>query len=87
MKGSGPFLRGLAALQQYAQREGHVRVPRQWTEHLPTASTGAAGAAEGGGDVSAVRLGVWLSNTRQRRENLTGEQRQALAALGVDWAA
>jgi hypothetical protein len=33
-----------------------------------------------------VRLGVWLSNTRSRKAGLNGEQRAALAELGIDWA-
>ncbi|MER8073855.1 helicase associated domain-containing protein, partial [Streptomyces sp. NPDC094034] len=33
-----------------------------------------------------VRLGVWLSNSRARRDKLTGEQRAALAKLGIQWA-
>ncbi|MFJ7948847.1 helicase [Streptomyces sp. NPDC096354] len=34
----------------------------------------------------AVRLGVWTSNTKTRRDGLTPEQRSALAELGVKWA-
>jgi hypothetical protein len=33
-----------------------------------------------------VKLGVWVSNTKSRRDKLTAEQRAALAALGVEWA-
>ncbi|MFH9958435.1 helicase associated domain-containing protein [Streptomyces roseolus] len=33
-----------------------------------------------------MKLGVWLSNTKSRREKLTVEQRAALAALGMEWA-
>jgi surface antigen len=33
-----------------------------------------------------VRLGVWLSNTKSRRDKLDQEQRAALAALGMEWA-
>ncbi|MFD8712640.1 helicase associated domain-containing protein [Streptomyces anulatus] len=33
-----------------------------------------------------VRLGTWMSNTRRRREKLSAEQREQLAALGIDWA-
>lgn len=32
-----------------------------------------------------VKLGVWVSNTRARRDKLTAEQLAALAKLGVDW--
>lgn len=37
-------------------------------------------------DGSPVRLRVWLSDTRIRREGLTPEQRECLADLGIDWA-
>ncbi|CAM5531164.1 helicase [Kitasatospora aureofaciens] len=33
-----------------------------------------------------VNLGVWISNTKSRRDKLTPEQRTTLAELGVDWA-
>jgi hypothetical protein len=33
-----------------------------------------------------VRLGVWISNTKTRRDKLTPEQRDTLRELGVDWA-
>jgi superfamily II DNA or RNA helicase len=81
-KGAGKavqaFQRGLAALTQWVEREGTDRpVPRGHTEHVAV------------GDHSepvTVRLGVWMSNTRSRRDKLTGEQRHALRELGVDWA-
>ncbi|MFI8817720.1 MULTISPECIES: helicase associated domain-containing protein [unclassified Streptomyces] len=47
-------------------------VPRSWSEELP--------------DGTQARLGVWLSNTKSRRDRLTQEQRAALAELGVEWA-
>ncbi|WP_423247497.1 helicase associated domain-containing protein [Streptomyces decoyicus] len=33
-----------------------------------------------------VRLGVWVSNTKSRRDKLTAEQLAALAKLGMQWA-
>ncbi|WP_406424235.1 helicase associated domain-containing protein [Streptomyces sp. NBC_00873] len=33
-----------------------------------------------------VKLGVWISNTKTRRDKLTQEQRDALRELGMDWA-
>ncbi|MFE9701401.1 helicase associated domain-containing protein [Streptomyces sp. NPDC006270] len=69
---AGAFERGLAALAQYAEREGTVVGGRSWSEELP--------------DGTAVRLGVWLSNVKSRRATLTGEQLQRLAALGLEWA-
>ncbi|MGW3643834.1 helicase [Streptomyces sp. NPDC005131] len=34
----------------------------------------------------AVKLGVWVSNTKSRRDKLTAEQLDALRTLGVQWA-
>ncbi|MFD3788733.1 Helicase associated domain protein [Streptomyces cyaneofuscatus] len=67
----GAFERGITALTQYAAREGRVVVPRAHIEETPH---------------GPVRLGTWISNTRSRREKLTGEQREQLTALGIDWA-
>lgn len=33
-----------------------------------------------------VKLGVWVSNTKSRRDKLTADQLAALATLGIDWA-
>ncbi len=33
-----------------------------------------------------IKLGVWVSNTKTRRDKLTQEQRAALQALGAEWA-
>ncbi|WSV80023.1 Helicase associated domain protein [Streptomyces anulatus] len=68
---AGAFERGITALTQYAAREGRVVVPRAHVEETPH---------------GPVRLGTWISNTRTRREKLTGEQREQLTALGIDWA-
>ncbi|MCQ1582555.1 DEAD/DEAH box helicase [Streptomyces parvus] len=65
------FERGITALTQYAAREGRVAVPRAHIEETPH---------------GPVRLGTWISNTRTRRAKLTSEQREQLAALGIDWA-
>ncbi|MGW8066899.1 Helicase associated domain protein [Streptomyces ziwulingensis] len=75
-KGTGKasaFQRGLAALTQYIQREGRTVVGRAHIEELP--------------DGSAIRLGVFLSNQKARRDRLDAEQRAALAQLGYTWAA
>ncbi|MFE3687777.1 helicase associated domain-containing protein, partial [Streptomyces sp. NPDC059095] len=32
------------------------------------------------------KLGVWLSNTKSRRDKLTADQHAALTKLGMDWA-
>ncbi|MFD4595831.1 hypothetical protein [Streptomyces rubiginosohelvolus] len=69
---AGAFERGVAALAQYAEREGTVVVSRSWSEELP--------------DGAVVRLGVRLSNMKTRRATLTGEQLQRLAGLGLERA-
>ncbi|MGW7433931.1 Helicase associated domain protein [Streptomyces sp. NPDC054861] len=71
--GTSAFQRGLAALTQYIQREGRTVVGRAHIEELP--------------DGSAVRLGVFLSNQKARRDRLDAKQRAALAELGYAWAA
>ncbi|MEU6709664.1 DEAD/DEAH box helicase [Streptomyces wuyuanensis] len=72
-KAQQAFQRGLTALTQWVEREGaHRPVPRQTVEVLP--------------DGTEHRTGVWLSNQKQRRHNLTPEQRAALRELGIEWA-
>ncbi|MFE7328173.1 helicase associated domain-containing protein [Streptomyces sp. NPDC057565] len=71
-KGSDAFTRGVAALAQYIQREGKTVVGRQHVEQLP--------------DGTSVRLGVWLSNQKSRRDRLSEQQLAALANLGYHWA-
>ncbi|MFU0242910.1 helicase associated domain-containing protein, partial [Streptomyces scabiei] len=77
-KAQQAFQRGLAALAQWVEREGaHRPVPRGHAEEITV-----------GGERKpvAVRLGVWVSNTKTRRDRLTAEQRNALRELGVQWA-
>ncbi|TJZ44654.1 DEAD/DEAH box helicase [Streptomyces piniterrae] len=69
---SDAFTRGLAALRQYVKREQRTVVSRQHAEQLP--------------DGTVVRLGVWLSNQKTRRDRLDHTQLAALAHLGYDWA-
>lgn len=77
-KAQQAFQRGLTALTQWIEREGTGRpVPRGHSEEI---------AVNGEAEPVAVKLGVWLSNTKQRREKLAQEQRDALRELGVDWA-
>ncbi|ROV68790.1 DEAD/DEAH box helicase [Streptomyces globisporus] len=71
----GAFERGITALAQYVQREGHLKVPRQHTETVVI-----------DGQEHEVKAGVFLSNHKSRRNKLSAEQREQLAALGVDWA-
>ncbi|WP_030980272.1 DEAD/DEAH box helicase [Streptomyces sp. NRRL S-1824] len=72
------FQRGVAALAQWVEREGADRpVPRGHGEEI---------TVDGETEPMVVKLGVWVSNTRARRDKLTTDQLTALAALGVDWA-
>ncbi|MFD8809276.1 Helicase associated domain protein [Streptomyces sp. NPDC059597] len=72
-KAQQTFQRGLAALTQYIQREGRTVVGRAHIEELPNGS--------------AIKLGVFLSNQKARRDRLDATQRAALAELGYTWAA
>ncbi|MFE7579486.1 Helicase associated domain protein [Streptomyces sp. NPDC057521] len=74
-KAQAAFQRGLKALVQWVEREGQRAVPR-----------GAVVEVVVDGETVPVRLGVWLSNTRSRRDKLTTQQLAALAALGMEWA-
>ncbi|MFK0050432.1 Helicase associated domain protein [Streptomyces sp. NPDC090741] len=76
-KASAAFQRGVAALAQYIAREGHHRVPRGHAEQI---------MVEGEDTPALVKLGVWTTNTKTRRNKLTQDQRTALAELGVEWA-
>ncbi|MDX3538124.1 helicase associated domain-containing protein [Streptomyces sp. MB09-01] len=73
--GGEAFQKGIHALQQYIARTGTVTAPRSHVEAVVI-----------DGEEHAVRLGIWLSNTKSRREKLDQAQRAALAELGVDWA-
>ncbi|WNI20600.1 Helicase associated domain protein [Streptomyces sp. ITFR-16] len=75
---SASFRRGVQALAQYIAREGpDSPVPRGHREEITVDSEDAP---------VTVRLGVWISNTKSRRDRLTAEQRAALAELGLAWA-
>ncbi|WP_405945425.1 Helicase associated domain protein [Streptomyces prunicolor] len=67
------FQRGVQALAQYIAREGRTVVGRTHVEELP--------------DGSVVKLGVFLSNQKTRRERLNADQRAVFAELGYAWAA
>ncbi|MFJ8314242.1 MULTISPECIES: Helicase associated domain protein [unclassified Streptomyces] len=73
-KGAEAFTRGLAALAQYVEREQRTVVPRQHTEQITI-----------DGQDHEVRLGVWVSNQKTRRDKLNGEQLAQLAELGMSW--
>ncbi|WP_332881075.1 Helicase associated domain protein (plasmid) [Streptomyces sp. NBC_00513] len=77
-KAQQAFQRGLTALAQWVEREGTDRpVPRAHGEEI---------AVEGEAEPVVVKLGVWITNTKQRRGKLTAEQLNALRELGIVWA-
>ncbi|MFF4174256.1 Helicase associated domain protein [Streptomyces sp. NPDC001744] len=76
-KAEAAFQRGLAALAQWVEKEGQRPVPRGAVVEVEV---------DGQNGPVLVRLGVWVSNTKSRRDKLTVEQRTALAALGMKWA-
>ncbi|MFJ9792445.1 DEAD/DEAH box helicase [Streptomyces globosus] len=77
-KAQQAFQRGLTALTQWVEREGADRpVPRAHSEEI---------TIDGETEPVTVKLGVWVTNTKSRRDKLTTEQLDSLAKLGVDWA-
>ncbi len=66
------FRRGLAALTQFEDREGHARVPQDHWETF---------------DGEELALGQWCHGRRMmvKREELSPERIAALDALGFDW--
>ncbi|MEU9919271.1 Helicase associated domain protein [Streptomyces sp. NPDC051001] len=62
----------LAAVRQFRDREGHVRVPRKAVETV---------------DGVPFKIGAFLDNARRRAGKLSAERRSELAALGLEWAA
>ncbi|MGW0778311.1 Helicase associated domain protein [Streptomyces sp. NPDC002835] len=69
------FRRGLAALAQYIDTHGTHTVKRTHTETVVI-----------DGQEHQIKLGVWITNTKSRRDKLTDSQRAALAELGIEWA-
>ncbi|MFE1590819.1 Helicase associated domain protein [Streptomyces sp. NPDC058737] len=77
-KAQQAFQRGLAALAQWVEREGADRpVPRGHAEEV---------TVDDEAQPVVMKLGVWVSNTRARRDKLAQEQLDALRELGVEWA-
>jgi hypothetical protein len=69
-KAQPAFQRGLTALAKRVQREGaHRPVPRGHGEEI---------TVDGAAEPVVVKLGVWVSNTKSRRDRLAGEQQDAL---------
>ncbi|MGW0299377.1 Helicase associated domain protein [Streptomyces anthocyanicus] len=75
-KAQQAFERGFAALTQWAEREGRRPVPRGHAEEI---------SVDGETEPVVVKLGVWVSNTKSRRNKLTQEQLNALRELGMEW--
>ncbi|MET7906398.1 Helicase associated domain protein [Streptomyces sp. NPDC005355] len=76
-KAQQAFQRGLTALAQWVEREGaHRPVPRGHAEEITVDEA----------EPVTVKLGVWVSNTRARRDKLSAEQQAALRELGMQWA-
>ncbi|MGK5450470.1 Helicase associated domain protein [Streptomyces radiopugnans] len=71
--GASAWDRALTALRQYQAREGHVKVPRKWIETI----------RDEAGQEHPIKLGVWISNQRQRRDRLDTERAAVLEELGV----
>ncbi|KIF72708.1 helicase [Streptomyces sp. 150FB] len=77
-KAQQAFQRGLKALEQWVEREGTDRpVPRGHSETI---------TVDGETEPVTVKLGIWYSNTKSRRDKLTAEQLAALRKLGITWA-
>ncbi|MFC7842983.1 Helicase associated domain protein [Streptomyces sp. NPDC057382] len=77
-KAQQAFQRGLTALARWVEREGADRpVPRGHAEEI---------TVDGEAEPVVVKLGVWVSNTKTRRDKLTQDQLAALRKLGVEWA-
>ncbi|MEV5281780.1 helicase associated domain-containing protein [Streptomyces sp. NPDC051994] len=70
-RGAEALTRGIAALAQYVKLEQRTVVPRQHSERV-----------HADGQDHEVRLGVWVSTQKSRRDRLSAEQ---LAKLGIDW--
>ncbi|MCX4640367.1 Helicase associated domain protein [Streptomyces platensis] len=76
-KAQQAFQRGLAALAQWVGREGaHRPVPRGHAEQI---------TIDGEAEPVVVKLGIWVSNTKSRRDKLAQDQLDALRELGIDW--
>ncbi|MEH0450319.1 helicase associated domain-containing protein, partial [Streptomyces sp. B21-102] len=77
-KAQQAFQRGLTALAQWIEREGvHRPVPRNHSEPI---------TVNGETEPVVVKLGVWVSNTKSRRDRLDADQLDALRKLGAEWA-
>ncbi|MEU2150334.1 MULTISPECIES: DEAD/DEAH box helicase [Streptomyces albovinaceus subgroup] len=76
-KAEAAFQRGLAALTQWVEKEGQRPVPRSTVVEI---------TVDGEAEPVTVKLGVWNSNIKSRRDKLSAEQLDALRRLGMRWA-
>ncbi|MFE0420944.1 Helicase associated domain protein [Streptomyces sp. NPDC058953] len=76
-KAEAAFQRGLAALAVWVAKEGQRPVPRGAVVDI---------TVDGEAEPVPVKLGVWISNTKSRRDKLSSEQLDALRELGMKWA-
>ncbi|MFB8016900.1 helicase associated domain-containing protein, partial [Streptomyces rochei] len=76
-KAQAAFQRGLAALTEWKEQEGDRPVPRGAVVEV---------AVDGEAEPVLVKLGVWISNTKSRKDRLDTDQLATLAKLGMDWA-
>ncbi|MFI1386353.1 helicase associated domain-containing protein [Embleya sp. NPDC020886] len=65
----------MSAAAAYRNRVGHLEVPRAHVESVVAAD----------GWPEDVRLGVWITTTRNRRAKLPAERIAALDVLGMRW--
>ncbi|MFF7365385.1 Helicase associated domain protein [Streptomyces sp. NPDC008125] len=75
-KAVSAFEKGMVALAQYKARTGSLTVPRAHEERIVI-----------DGQEHVVKLGVFLSNSKSRRDKLTADKLAALAGHGLEWAA
>nr|WP_308409058.1 helicase associated domain-containing protein [Streptomyces sp. AC558_RSS880] len=75
IKAQQAFQRRLAALAQWVEREGaHRPVLRGHSEEI---------TVDGETEPVAVKLGVWISNTKSKRDRLDADHLTALRKLGI----
>ncbi|MFH8411374.1 hypothetical protein ACH4FX_42455 [Streptomyces sp. NPDC018019] len=67
----------MAALTQWVEQEGDRPAPRGHSEQI---------TVDGETEPVTVKPGVWISNTKSRRDRLDADQLAALRDLGVGWA-
>ncbi|MFG2698839.1 Helicase associated domain protein [Kitasatospora sp. NPDC048407] len=67
--------RNLAAAAQYREREGHLNVGRKHKEELVLAD----------GTTVEISLGLFITNSRSRRDTIPAARAERLTQLGIRW--